>query len=55
MEDEAFKLRALGTATSILKEKKNKQNARELDFVIGVLEERRLQIKIVKEEEIGVA
>lgn len=54
MEDETFKLRALGTAMSILKEKKNKRNAKELDFVTGLLEERKLQAKIVKEEKIGV-
>jgi hypothetical protein len=55
MEDEVFKLRAIENAIGILQENKNKQNSKELDFVIDILQERKRQVKLEKEEKIGMA
>lgn len=56
MEDETFKLKALENAIDILQGSKNgKQGSKELSFVINLLEERKRQIMLEKEEKIGIA
>lgn len=55
MLDEAFELKALEYTISILQNKKDSKHMQDLNYALDILKERKEQIKMGKEEKIGVA
>lgn len=55
MLDEAFQLKALEYAIGILQDKKDSKHKQELNYALDVLKERKEQIRVGKEEKMGVA
>jgi len=55
MLDEAFELKALEYATSLLKKNRDKEHSQELDYVLSILKEREQEIGMAKEDRLGTA
>ncbi|MGI0019370.1 MAG: hypothetical protein ACREAY_02745 [Nitrososphaera sp.] len=55
MEELAFRSKALQYAVGVLQAKKNKENRKELDYVINILNEKMKALEEEKREKIGVA
>ena len=55
MLDEAFQLKALEYTIGILQSKKDSKHMQELNYALDILKERKEQIRVGKEEKMGVA
>ena len=55
MLDDAFQLKALEYAISLLQDKKDSKHMQELNYALDILKERKEQIRVGKEEKMGVA
>lgn len=55
MLDDAFQLKALEYVISLLQDKKDSKHMQELNYALDILKERKEQIRVGKEEKMGVA